>query len=211
MNIRQPTNGQAQEGGMASDFELLRLDARYISAWNEINARIAGRDRISLAFVTICVSLLAAGFVVSGEPIIGKFVWLLIPFVAMVVTEMFASHDLLIGLLSAHLGDVAKAAGKVPEWDWHVGSKYVGRIWRKRLPMYIAHVLSVLLFSVFALTYGWPGSVSSALGDPSQSLVVGSTGLWVVWAVSAVATVWAIVRTVWVLIERVVTAERHAH
>jgi hypothetical protein len=123
---------------------------------------------------------------------------------------MFASHDLLIGLLSAHLGDIARTGGKVPEWDWHVGTKYVGVIWRKRIPMYVAHACIVLLFSVFALTYGWPGNI---VMDPAEvnNVIGGSAGFWIVWAVSAFAAIWAVIRIMWVFIQRVVTAEHHAH
>lgn len=128
----------------------LALGNRYIAAWGEINARIQGRDNIILTFVIVAVAIIGAALS-SDNPVLALYLPLAVPWMALILTQLWTAHDLLIGLLSRHLGDVARDSGPIKVWDWHTGDRYLVQILLRRSFMYGAHVLAVWLLCVLAL------------------------------------------------------------
>lgn len=95
----------------------LALGNRYIAAWGEINARITARDHVIQNFMTLTFAVLAA-VLISKDKVLAELLPLVVASIALITTFIFVAHEFLIGLLSAHLIEIAKANGGVPKWGW---------------------------------------------------------------------------------------------
>lgn len=86
----------------------LALGNRYIAAWGEISARIQARDRIILTFVTVAFTIFGFGLVNPKSASIA----VIVPYLAIIVTELVVTHTYMIGLISMHLGDITRASSE---------------------------------------------------------------------------------------------------
>lgn len=133
--------------------------------------------------------------VISRQRVLIEFLPIAVPSIALITTLIFTAHEFLIGLLSAHLVDIALESGGVPEWDWHGGDKYVRKIFQRRGFMYVAHIIavSILCFLAFVLSATlsgrsfqaeWPATWKVGAGIALSAIIL-TVGIYV-WRIATV-------------------------